>query len=132
MHALDPSSVPALMAPGQGYGVRKAIAAIAEHIELAAKEADATPNIVNHARHVGMSARNTIARVNQLLALAEQVRSATSAAEAAKLVSQMASLAEQLVAGADANGDGRVTFEEGEGGLQLVDEHVKLMLPRGS
>ena len=132
MHALDPSSVPELMAPGQGYGARKAITAIAEHIELAAKEADASPSIVNHARHVGMSARNTIARVNQLLALAEQVRSATSAADAAKLVSQMASLAEQLLAGADANGDGRVTFEEGEGGLQHVDEHVKLMLPRGS
>jgi hypothetical protein len=130
MHALDPSTVPALMAPGQGYGAKKAIAAIAQHVELAAKEADATPGVVTHARHVGMSARNTVARVEQLLALAAQVRAATSAAEAAKLVSQMASLGDQLVAGFDANGDGRVTFEEGEGGLQHVDDHVKLMLPR--
>jgi hypothetical protein len=130
MHALDPSTVPTLMAPGLGYGARKAIVAIAEHIELAAKETDATPNIVNHARHVGTSSRNTIARIDQMLALAAQVRAATSAADAAKLVSQMASLAEQLVAGFDANGDGRVTFELGEGGLQHVDDHVKLMLPR--
>lgn len=130
MHALDPSTVPDLMAPGLGYGTKKAITAIAEHIELAAKEQDATPNIVNHARHVGMSARNTTVRVDQILALAAQVRAATSAADAAKLVSQMASLAEQLVAGFDANGDGRVTFEDGEGGLQHVDDHVKFMLPK--
>ena len=130
MHALDPSTVPSLMAPGLGYGTRKAIVAIAEHVELAAKETDATPNVVNHARHVGMSARNTIARIDQVLALATQVRAATSAADAAKLASQMASLAEQLVAGFDANGDGRVTFEVSEGGLQHVDDHVKLMLPR--
>lgn len=130
MHALDPSTVPDLMAPGLGYGTKKAITAIAQHIELAAKENDATLNIVNHARHVGMSARNTLARVEQILALASQVRAATSATDAAKLVSQMASLAEQLVAGFDANGDGRVTFEEGEGGLQHVDDHVKFMLPR--
>lgn len=129
MHALDPSTVPALMAPGQGYGAKKAIVAIAQHVELAAKEADATPGVVTHARHVGMSARNTIARVEQLLALAAQVRAATSAAEAAKLVSQMASFGDQLVAGFDANGDGRVTFEPGEGGMQHVDQHVKFMLP---
>jgi hypothetical protein len=130
MHALDPSTVPNLMAPGLGYGARKGIVAIAEHIELAAKEADATPTVVGHARHVAMSARNTITRIDQVLALAAQVRAATSAADAAKLVSQLASLAEQLVAGFDANGDGRVTFEPGEGGLQHVDDHVKLMLPR--
>ena len=130
MHALDPSTVPALMAPGQGYGAKKAITAIAEHIELAAKAKDATPNIVNHARHVGMSAHNTVVRADEILALAGQVRAATSAADAAKLVSQMASLAEQLVAGFDANGDGRVTFEAGEGGLQHVDDHVKFMLPK--
>jgi hypothetical protein len=130
MHALDPSTVPTLMAPGLGYGARKGVVAIAEHIELAAKETDATPSIVTHARHVGMSARNTITRIDQILALATQVRAARSAADAAKLVSQMASLGEQLVAGFDANGDGRVTFEAGEGGLQHVDDHVKLMIPR--
>ncbi len=130
MHALDPSRVPDLMAPGQGYGAKKATTAIAEHIELAAKEKDATPNIVNHARHVGMSARNTLARIDQILELAAHVRAASSAGDAAKLVSQMASLGEQLIAGFDANGDGRVTFEEGEGGLQHVDDHVKFMLPR--
>lgn len=129
MHALDPSTVPQLMAPGQGYGLKKAVPLIAEHIALAAKEQDATANVVTHARHVGMSATNTQSRVDQMLALAAQVRAATSAADAAKLVSQLASLGEQLVAGADANGDGRITFELHEGGMQHLDQHVKLMLP---
>jgi hypothetical protein len=129
MHALDPSTVPQLMAPGQGYGLKKSVTGIATHIALAAKEQDASPNIVAHARHVAMSTTNTLARIEQMLALAAQVRAATSAADAAKLVSQLASLGEQLVAGADANGDGRVTFEPGEGGMQHVDQHVKFMLP---
>jgi hypothetical protein len=129
MHALDPSTVPQLMAPGQGYGLRKSVGNIATHIELAAKEQDASPNIVTHARHVAMSTANTLSRVEQMLSLAAQVRAATSAADAAKLVSQLASLGEQLVAGADTNGDGRVTFETSEGGMQHVDQHVKFMLP---
>ena len=130
MHALDPTSVPHLMAPGLGYGARKAVSGIAEHVALASMQQDAETNVVTHARHVGMSATNTIARATQMLALAAQVRAATSAADAAKLVSQMASLAEHLIAGADANGDGRVTFELEEGGLQHVEDHVKFMLPR--
>lgn len=130
MHALDPSTVPALMAPGSGYGLKKAVTNILEHIELAAKEQDATPNVVAHARHIALSGRNTLSRVEQMLSLAAQVRAAESASDAAKLVSQLASLGEQLTAGADANGDGRVTFEQNEGGLQHVDEHVKFMLPR--
>jgi hypothetical protein len=43
-------------------------------------------------------------------------------------MSQIVSLTEQLVAGADKNGDGRITWEEGEGGLQQAQEHVNLML----
>jgi hypothetical protein len=80
---------------------------------------------------VAAAARNTLARAEQILALGAQVRAAASAADAARAVSQIASLAEQLIPGADPNGDGRVTWEPGEGGLQHVDEHVKLMLPRG-
>jgi hypothetical protein len=63
-----------------------------------------------------------------LLALAQKVQASTSATEAAALVSQMASLADQLIAGADANADGKITWEAGEGGLQMCDDHVKLML----
>ena len=51
-----------------------------------------------------------------------------SAADAAAIVHAMLSLADLLMAGADANSDGRITWEQGEGGLQLADEHVTLRL----
>jgi hypothetical protein len=43
-------------------------------------------------------------------------------------VSQLTSAVERLIAGVDLNGDGRITVDQGEGGLQQADEHVKLML----
>lgn len=126
INALDPTIVAA--GPGLKYGLRKATTGVVTHIELAAGAQGASPNVITHARHVATSARNTLARADQLVALAQKVQAATTASEAAALVSQMASLADQLIAGADANADGKITWEQGEGGLQQCDEHVKLML----
>jgi hypothetical protein len=124
IHALDPKLIAA--GPGLGYGLKRAATQVALHIEMAASAEGASPAVVTHSKHVAIAARNTVQRADQLLALAQKVQAATSAADAAALVSQMVSLANQLLAGADANGDGRVTIEEG--GLQLADEHVRLML----
>jgi hypothetical protein len=126
INALDPTIVPT--GPGLGYGVKKAATGVATHIELAAKTQGASPNVVTHAAHIAMSSRNTIQRADQIVALAKQIQASTSATDAAALVSQMVSQCDQLVAGADANGDGRITWEAGEGGLQQVQQHVNLML----
>lgn len=130
VHALDPKLVPpgAAGMPGLGYGVKKAADGCASHIELAAAAEGVTPAVTVHAKHIAMACRNTIARADQLIALAAKVVAATNAAEAAAIVSQIASLADQLIAGADGNSDGRITWEQNEGGLQVADEHVKLML----
>lgn len=129
IHAIDPTVVTS--GPGKGYGLRKAAAAVAQHLDLAAAAQGATPMQIAHAGHAATSARNVEARATQILELARKVEAATSAADAAALVSQMVSIAEQLVPGADANGDGRVTWEKGEGGLAQVDEHIKLLLGGG-
>jgi hypothetical protein len=126
INALDPTVV--ATGPGLGYGVKKAATGVATHIELAAKAQGASPNVVMHAAHIAMSARNTVQRADQIVALAKQIQAATSATDAAALVSQMVSQCDQLMAGADANGDGRITWEAGEGGLQQVQQHVNLML----
>jgi hypothetical protein len=78
--------------------------------------------------HVATSARNTLQRADSLVAIAQRIRAATTAPEAADLVSQLASLAGQLIAGTDANADGRITWAAGEGGLQHAEEHMALML----
>jgi hypothetical protein len=126
LHAIDPAEAPA--GPGQGYGVKKAANAVAQHIELAMRAQGASAGVTQHAPHVATSARNTIKRADEIIALAKQVQMATDAAAAAMLVSQIASLAEQLVPGADTNGDGRITWQEGEGGLQHAEEHVNNIL----
>jgi hypothetical protein len=126
INALDPSVVPT--GPGLGYGVKKAATGVATHIELAAKAQGASANVVAHSVHIATSARNTVQRADQIVSLAKQVQAATSAADAAALVSQIVSQCEQLTAGADANGDGRITWEAGEGGLQQIQQHVNLML----
>jgi hypothetical protein len=126
IHALDPTVV--TTGPGRGYGVKRAALGVATHIELAARATGASPNVIAHSAHIAMSARNTVTRADQIIALAKQVQAATTAPEAAALISQIVSQCDQLIAGADANGDGKISWEQGEGGLQQVQEHVNLML----
>lgn len=124
IHAIDPTIVTS--GPGRGYGLKKAATGVATHIELAAKAPGASQNVIMHSNHIATSSRNTVQRADSMLALAKKVQAATSVDEAAKLVSEMASLAPQLMAGADMNHDGRITWEEG--GLQTAQDHVQLML----
>lgn len=131
LHALDPTVVNA--GPGRGYGVRRAANGTALHIELAAKADGAPGGVTLHAPHVAAAARGAALRADALIAVAKAVQAATDVADAAKLVSQMVSLANQLESGVDANSDGRITPDQAEGGLQQAQEHVTLMLkPTGS
>jgi hypothetical protein len=126
INAVDPSVV--IAGPGLGYGVKRAALGVAAHIDLAAKAPGASPNVVNHAAHVGTLARNTVQRADAIVAIAQQIRAATSASDAAALVSQLVSLTNELVLGKDLDADGRVSPKEGEGGLQMCEEHVRLLL----
>ena len=101
---------------------------MAAHIELAAKGDGAPAGVRTHAEHVATAARTALTRADEIVALAQKIRAATTAEEAAALVAQMASLCEQLTAGNDVNADGRVSWNNGEGGLQQAEEHMKLML----
>ena len=126
INALDPTIVAA--GPGRQYGLKRAATGIANHIELAGAAAGATPGEVLHSKHIATAARSTVARADQIIALAQQVQAATDAAAAAQLMSQISILCDQLEKGADANNDGRVTFDAPEGGLQQAQEHITLML----
>lgn len=126
INAVDPAIVGA--GPGTGYGLKQAAAAIADHLERAAAAREATGPQLAHAGHALASAQNVLERAQHIVELGERVEATTDPAAAASFVSQIVSYADQLVAGADANGDGRITWERGEGGLQQVDEHITLLL----
>lgn len=126
INAVDPTVMAA--GPGLGYGVKRAALGIATHMDLAAKAAGASESAIMHAGHVATSARNTVQRADAIVALARKIQASTSAAEAAALVSQLVSLTNELVLGKDADADGKVTWKDGEGGLQHCDEHVRNIL----
>jgi hypothetical protein len=126
LHAIDPSLETS--GPGKGYGVKKGATGVATHIEMAAKVESAPAGVRTHAEHVATAARTTVSRAEEIVSLAQKVRAAKTAEEAAGLVAQMASLSEQLVSGVDLNADGRIMWNNGEGGLQQAEEHMKLLL----
>jgi len=125
LHALDPSRI--AQGPGLGYGVKRAAEGIAAHIGLAGSSDGASANVGTHGQHVAASARTVAARADEAIELALRIEAATTAAEAAPLVAQLHALTTHIVEGHDANGDGRVTWEEGEGGLQHVEQHMNLL-----
>ena len=85
-------------------------------------------NVISHSVHIATAARTTIERADQIIALAKQIQTATSASDAATLLNQVVSLTGQLVQGFDANADGMITWDKPEGGLQQAQEHVTRML----
>lgn len=126
INALDPTIE--AKGPGLGYGLKKAALGVANHIELAAKAQGASVNVQTHATHIATCAQNTVIRADSMIAIAKRIQASTDAAAAAALMNQLVSLGNQLVAGFDANADGRITTQQGEGGLQQAEEHVQLMI----
>lgn len=125
LHAVDPSVEP--KGPGLGYGVMKAATGVAAHVNFAAGSDGASKNVKLHAQHVATSAENTLGWVKQIVTLGKQVQASTSAAEAAAKVRQFDKLVVMLADGTDANGDGKVTWVKGEGGLGQAELHMGFM-----
>lgn len=125
-HAVNPAVVDA--GPGLGYGVVAAAEGVARHIELAAGVEGADAAVTRHAPHVAQSARNTVVRAQRILELATQVQAAEAATAAAPLVEEIQALTTELVEGTDADGDGQVGWQEGEGGLATARQHLSFIM----
>lgn len=125
LHAVDPTQIE--NGPGAGYGVKRAAEGAAKHIMAAANSDDASGAVKTHANHVATSARNTVARADEIVMLAGKIEMAASAEDAASLVAELDALAQALLSGVDANGDGRTGWQEGEGGLEVARTHGNLL-----
>lgn len=124
-NALDPSVVEE--GPGLGYGVVPAATGTARHIEFAAASEGASDGVKTHAVHVATASRNAVANAEAALELTDQIGEAEDAATAAALLEELVALTEAIVQGVDADEDGRVTWQEGEGGLAQATQHVGLI-----
>lgn len=125
IHAIDPGVEPT--GPGLGFGVKRAAAGVAQHVQLASKSPGAGFTVMAHALHVAGAANSTVKRADEALALAQKARAAATAAEAATLMTQVNTLVAQLTAGFDANKNGEISFDVPEGGLQQAQDHMALL-----
>ncbi len=124
-HAVDAASESG--GPGKGYGIVKAAQGVSRHIGLASNAGDASDNVKLHAEHVKSSADNVVSWGQEIMQLSERVLSASTAAQAAPLVQQLQELTQHIVDGTDANGDGRVSWQAGEGGVAQARQHMGFM-----
>jgi len=126
IQCIDPSIV--AMGPCKGYGVKKGATAALNHIGLAAKADTASAGVKTHTTHVSASLENTIKRADEVVATAQKIRAATTAEQAAPLAAELQKQAEQLTAGVDANNDGTIGWQAGEGGIAVATTHMQLMM----
>ena len=126
LHAVDPSQAEG--GPGLGFGVLAAAEGIAQHIELAAGSDGASDAVRTHANHVATAARAVAARATEIAELGVRMESASDYTSGEGLIAQMRRLSNELITGADVNGDGQIGWGDGEGGLQHVEQHLGLLM----
>lgn len=126
VHALNPNVI--AKGPGHNYGVVMAATNAAKHIGLAAKSPGATKNIKLHTTHVSASAKNAVTWAKKATNLSLKVLAASSAEQAAPLVKKIKAMTDALTTGIDANGDGKVSWKKGEGGLAVANKHMGFMM----
>lgn len=126
LNALDPSIEP--KGPGSGYGVKRAAAGALQHVQLAAKSEGASKGVQTHAGHVSASLTDVGEWTDAAIATAQKIRAATTAAAASPLVAELITQLNNIVSGVDANKDGTIGWQAGEGGLAQAETHMNLMM----
>jgi hypothetical protein len=125
INALDADKVE--NGPGLGMGVATAAEGAARHTELAAASDGASDGVKTHATHVASAARNAGSNAAAAVEVAEKIQQAEDAAAATELLAELTALTDAILNGIDADADGRVGWEEGEGGLAQATTHMGLL-----
>jgi hypothetical protein len=114
--------------PGTGYGLKRAIAGAQEHVQLAAKSEGASENVKMHAAHVTASLENVAKWTDQAIAVARKLLVAKAVGDGQPLVDELFELTTHIAVGDDANSDGQIGWQTGEGGLRQASMHMRLMM----
>ena len=123
-HAVDPVAERSGVGPGMGYGIARAAVGVIRHMEFARDAADASASARLHAEHVITSARNIQFWAGKILDKAGQVTGGASPVASAFYAEEIVERIDWILNGRDADSDGTITWEDGEGGLTQVMEHL--------
>ena len=110
--------------PGKGYGIIKAANGVVAHMGLARDAADASDSVKLHAEHVIASASNILFWAGKILDKAGQITGGASPVSSAFFAEEIVEHLGWIRNGRDADGDGSITWQEGEGGLAQIKEHL--------
>ena len=127
-YARLPTTYLKIEVPGSGYGIKRAVAGALEHIQLAAKSEGASDNVKTHATHVIASLENVAKWTDAAIATTRKLLLAKSVGDGQALVDELTYLTEQIAKGLDANNDGQIGWQTGEGGLPQAQTHMRLMM----
>jgi hypothetical protein len=125
LHALDPAFV--FSGPGLGYGLRRAVDEARLRIDSAAVAGAQSDNVRMHTAHISSALANTSHRADEILSLAQEILLSTSAAGVGSLLSQLTVASTALLPGQDADRDGLIGWQPGEGGLRQATWHMTLL-----
>ncbi len=125
LHAIDPS--PSDSGPGTGYGLIRAASGCADHIRMAGASDDASDAVRDYSIHVQTSCQNVVTWARDVAEKGAAVAAATDMAAAKALAAEIAAITKAIVSGTDADGSGRISWQEGEGGLAQAATHLRLM-----
>ncbi len=125
-HAIDPALESG--GPGLGYGLIKAATGAIAHITLASEAGDASEAVKNHAVHVIASLNAAIARSTAALTEADAIIAAADTTKALEHATKLATLTKGALMGVDINSDGKISWDDDEGGLKIADKHMGFIL----
>jgi hypothetical protein len=127
-YARLPTTYLKIEVPGSGYGIKRAVAGALQHVQLAAKSEGASDNVKTHAAHVTASLENVAKWTDEAIATTRKLIQAKTVGDGQTLVDELTYLTEQIATGLDANNDGQVGWQSGEGGLRQAHTHMQLMM----
>jgi hypothetical protein len=125
LHALQPDG--AESGPGRGYGMIDAAERAAHYVELAMLSDGAGEATGTHGPHVVTAARSAASMAQRAVEVAEAIVKAEDAETAAGLLEELTSVCDGMLNGVDADGDGRIGWQEGEGGLAQAAQHLDFL-----
>jgi hypothetical protein len=125
LHALAPDR--AERGPGLGYGVTLAAERTAHYVELAMAADGGGEALSTHGPHVVTATRHALLTTERAVELAAALLEEEDVGAASARLEELVASCHAIVNGVDANGDGRVGWQEGEGGLAQAAQHLELL-----